>query len=168
MQQSPELLAAVASFLADGMIPARHFSFELLKLKRMLHGGEYVKRVEKNEENGDGVNRSTWSNQRKCQYRCDKKVGRGLSDQQKALLLENVPDYLKSTGTGWLFWRYGELASNGYREKVPHDVDTGCFANINDVGGTLKDAINACGFWNGDGVGYSVIPTDHLVGWEQY
>jgi hypothetical protein len=59
MQQSPELLAAVASFLADGMIPARHFSFELLKLKRMLHGGEYVKRVEKNEENGDGVNRST-------------------------------------------------------------------------------------------------------------
>jgi hypothetical protein len=103
---------------------------------------------------------------RQDEQRKGKKVGRGLSDQQKALLLENVPDYLKSTGTGWLFWRYGELASNGYREKVPHDVDTGCFANINDVGGTLKDAINACGFWNGDGVGYSVIPTDHLVGWD--
>ena len=57
-QQSPELLAAVASFLADGMIPARHFSFQLLKLKRMLHGGQYVMRVKKNE-NDRGVNSGT-------------------------------------------------------------------------------------------------------------
>ncbi len=55
---SPELAADVASFLADGVIPARHFSFELLKLKRMLHGGQYVSRIEKNEINR-GVNSGT-------------------------------------------------------------------------------------------------------------
>ena len=47
---SPELAADVASFLADGVIPARHFSFELLKLKRMICGGEYMSRAEKNED----------------------------------------------------------------------------------------------------------------------
>ena len=46
---SAQLSSDVASFLAGGLIPARHFSFELLKLKRMLHGGQYVKRLEKNE-----------------------------------------------------------------------------------------------------------------------
>jgi hypothetical protein len=57
-QQSPELLAAVASFLAGGVIPARHFSFELLKLKRMLCGVQTVNRVEKNETD-QGFNSGT-------------------------------------------------------------------------------------------------------------
>jgi hypothetical protein len=55
---SAELSSDVASFLAGGLIPARHFSFELLKLKRMLHGGQYVKRLEKNE-NYQGFNSGT-------------------------------------------------------------------------------------------------------------
>ena len=58
-QQSPELLAVVASFLAGGVIPARHFSFEPLKLKRMLSGVHKVNRVENNDQHGDGFNRST-------------------------------------------------------------------------------------------------------------
>ena len=37
---TPELLADVARFMAGATVPARQFSFELLKLKRMLHGGK--------------------------------------------------------------------------------------------------------------------------------
>ena len=57
-KQSAQLSADVASFLADGVVPARHFSFELLKLKRTLNGGQYVKRVEKSE-NYKGFNSGT-------------------------------------------------------------------------------------------------------------
>jgi hypothetical protein len=39
-QKTPELLADVARFMGGALVPARQFSFELLKLKRMLHGGE--------------------------------------------------------------------------------------------------------------------------------
>ena len=53
-QQSPELLVDIAGYLADGVIPARHFSFELLKLKKMINGGQNVKRVGKSENNNNG------------------------------------------------------------------------------------------------------------------
>jgi hypothetical protein len=36
-QKTPVLLADVARFMAGASIPARRFSFELLRLKRMLH-----------------------------------------------------------------------------------------------------------------------------------
>lgn len=36
---TPALCADVASYMADAVVPARKFSFELLKLKRMLNGG---------------------------------------------------------------------------------------------------------------------------------
>jgi hypothetical protein len=39
-QKTPELLADVARFMSGALIPARQFSFEILKLKRMLHGGK--------------------------------------------------------------------------------------------------------------------------------
>ena len=57
--QSPQLSAAVASFLADGVIPARHFSFELLKLKRMIHGGKYELTKSENNENHQNGNECT-------------------------------------------------------------------------------------------------------------
>jgi len=37
--ETPELLADVAKFMAGAAIPARQFSFEVLKLKRTLNGG---------------------------------------------------------------------------------------------------------------------------------
>src|ERR1700741_4127343 len=37
--ETPELLADVARFMGGGMIPAREFSFQVLKLKRTLNGG---------------------------------------------------------------------------------------------------------------------------------
>jgi hypothetical protein len=36
--QTPELLTDVAGFMSGASVPARQFSFELLKLKRMLNG----------------------------------------------------------------------------------------------------------------------------------
>jgi hypothetical protein len=38
--QTPELLTDVAGFMSGALIPARQFCFELLKLKRMLNGGQ--------------------------------------------------------------------------------------------------------------------------------
>ena len=38
-QKTPDLLADVARFMSGALVPARQLSFELLKLKRMLHGG---------------------------------------------------------------------------------------------------------------------------------
>jgi hypothetical protein len=38
--ETPTLLADVAGFMSGATIPARRFSFELLKLKRTLHGGQ--------------------------------------------------------------------------------------------------------------------------------
>lgn len=38
--KTPELLAAVADFMSGASIPARKFSFEILKLKRVVHGDE--------------------------------------------------------------------------------------------------------------------------------
>jgi hypothetical protein len=38
--RTPELLADVAAFMSGDVVPARQFSFELLELKRMLHGGQ--------------------------------------------------------------------------------------------------------------------------------
>lgn len=35
-----ELLEDVAGFMSGAVVPARQYSFELLKLKRMLHGGQ--------------------------------------------------------------------------------------------------------------------------------
>lgn len=39
-QKTPELLADVARFMSGALVPARQFSFEILRLKRTLHGGE--------------------------------------------------------------------------------------------------------------------------------
>jgi hypothetical protein len=36
--KTPALLAAVAGFMSGAVIPARQFSFEILKLKRTVHG----------------------------------------------------------------------------------------------------------------------------------
>jgi hypothetical protein len=38
-QETPKLLADVARFMAGGVVPARQFSCEVLKLKRTIHGG---------------------------------------------------------------------------------------------------------------------------------
>jgi hypothetical protein len=37
-QKTPELLTDVAGFMSGALVPARQFSFEILKLKRTLHG----------------------------------------------------------------------------------------------------------------------------------
>lgn len=37
--ETPELLADVAGFMGGASVPARQFSFEVLKLKRTLNGG---------------------------------------------------------------------------------------------------------------------------------
>lgn len=37
-QKTPEVLADVARFMSGALVPARQFSFEILKLKRTLHG----------------------------------------------------------------------------------------------------------------------------------
>ena len=39
-QKTPTLLADVAHFMSGALVPARQFSFELLKLKRTIHGGQ--------------------------------------------------------------------------------------------------------------------------------
>jgi hypothetical protein len=38
--KTPQLLADVAHFMSGALVPARQFSFELLKIKRMLYGGK--------------------------------------------------------------------------------------------------------------------------------
>lgn len=38
-QKTPELLADVARFMSGAPVNARQFSFEILKLKRTIHGG---------------------------------------------------------------------------------------------------------------------------------
>jgi hypothetical protein len=48
--ESPELLADVARFMAGALIPARQFSFELLKLKRTLNGGKSRMKKVNNDE----------------------------------------------------------------------------------------------------------------------
>jgi hypothetical protein len=49
--QTPELLTDVAGFMSGASVPARQFSFELLKLKRMLNGGQTQMDTLKNNEN---------------------------------------------------------------------------------------------------------------------
>jgi hypothetical protein len=49
-RDTPQLDADVANFMAGASVPARQFSFEVLKLKRIVHGGQY--RLEKVNENG--------------------------------------------------------------------------------------------------------------------
>ena len=39
-QETPDLLGDVARFMSGAAIPARQFSFEVLKLKRTIHGGQ--------------------------------------------------------------------------------------------------------------------------------
>jgi hypothetical protein len=39
-KKTPDLLADVARFMSGAMVPARQFSFEILKLKRTIHGGQ--------------------------------------------------------------------------------------------------------------------------------
>jgi hypothetical protein len=41
-QQTPELSAAVASFMAGATIPARQFAFEVLKLKKLIPRSESI------------------------------------------------------------------------------------------------------------------------------
>jgi hypothetical protein len=51
-RETPELNADIARFMSGGVVPARQFSFELLKIKSMLNGGESkMEKVNKNEEN---------------------------------------------------------------------------------------------------------------------
>jgi hypothetical protein len=50
-EQTPELLTDVAGFMSGASVPARQFSFELLKLKRMLNGGQTQMDTLKNNEN---------------------------------------------------------------------------------------------------------------------
>ena len=38
-QETPDLLGDVGRYMSDAAIPARAFSFEVLKLKRTIHGG---------------------------------------------------------------------------------------------------------------------------------
>jgi hypothetical protein len=47
--KTPALLADVGRFMDDGVVPARQFSFEVLKLKRLLHG--HAPRVERYSQN---------------------------------------------------------------------------------------------------------------------
>jgi hypothetical protein len=49
--QTPELLTDVAGFMSGASVPARQFSFELLKLKRMLNGGQTQMDTLTNNEN---------------------------------------------------------------------------------------------------------------------
>jgi hypothetical protein len=48
---TPQLNADVSGFMAGAAVPARQFSFEVLRLKRMIHGGQYkVDKVNEHEE----------------------------------------------------------------------------------------------------------------------
>jgi hypothetical protein len=50
---TPQLNADVSGFMAGAVVPARRFSFEVLRLKRMIHGGEYkVEKSNDHEEHG--------------------------------------------------------------------------------------------------------------------
>ena len=48
--KTPALLTDVGRFMGDGVVPARKFSFELLKLKRLLHGNAPTVETFENEE----------------------------------------------------------------------------------------------------------------------
>ena len=50
-RQTNELLTDVAGFMSGASVPARQFSFELLKLKRMLNGGQTQMDTLTNNEN---------------------------------------------------------------------------------------------------------------------
>jgi hypothetical protein len=54
---TPQLNADVSGFMAGAVVPARRFSFEVLRLKRIIHGGELekVKSHGENEENHRGI-----------------------------------------------------------------------------------------------------------------
>jgi hypothetical protein len=47
--ETHELLADVANFMSDAAVPVRRYTFELLKLKRMLNGGQNTVKRLKNE-----------------------------------------------------------------------------------------------------------------------
>jgi hypothetical protein len=38
--RTPELLVDVARYMSGALVPARQFSFEILRLKRTIHGGQ--------------------------------------------------------------------------------------------------------------------------------
>lgn len=38
--KTPALLADVARYMSGALVPARQFSFEILRLKRTIHGGQ--------------------------------------------------------------------------------------------------------------------------------
>jgi hypothetical protein len=50
-RQTNELLTDVAGFMSGASVPAMQFSFELLKLKRMLNGGQTQMDTLTNNEN---------------------------------------------------------------------------------------------------------------------
>jgi hypothetical protein len=50
---TPQLNADVSGFMAGAAVPARRFSFEVLRLKRMIHGGEYkLEKINEHDEHG--------------------------------------------------------------------------------------------------------------------
>lgn len=87
---------------------------------------------------------------------------RGLSPQQRSQLENNVPKLLRDA-CGWVCWKFGVSDKSA---KIPLDPKTGGLADINDTttSGTLAEAMNACRHFGADGVGYLMLPIDHLVG----
>jgi hypothetical protein len=56
-KDTAQLNADVAGFMAGATVPARQFSFEVLKLKRMIHGGKHkLEKINEHEEQGDRGN----------------------------------------------------------------------------------------------------------------
>lgn len=90
---------------------------------------------------------------------------KGLSPQQRSQLENNVPKLLRDA-CGWVCWKFGSSNNPRRMEKIPIDPKIGCRADVNDMTacGTLGEAMDACGRFGADGVGYAIVPIDHLVG----
>jgi putative DNA primase/helicase len=91
--------------------------------------------------------------------------GTGLSPQQRSQLENNVPQLLRDA-CGWVCWKFSSSDNPHKMKKIPIDPTTGGLVDVNDetVGGTLAEAMDACGHFRADGVGYLMVPLDHLVG----
>jgi putative DNA primase/helicase len=92
-------------------------------------------------------------------------TGGGLTPQAITRLERNVPEDLR-TARGWVCWRFVFSEGSDKPKKVPINPENGFRANVTDPTECLnfEDSIRACSRWGADGVGFTVVLHDHLIG----
>jgi hypothetical protein len=95
-------------------------------------------------------------------------VSGGLSESQKERLRRNVPTELRDGGFAWLGFKYETQPNKKHRKKVPIDPETGEHADPKDGAcwGTFELALVACERRRLDGIGYALMSSDNIVGFD--